>query len=978
MKTTLVALAASFAATASPAQIAGAELAPQFRWKPLPEIRWKTHGGARIERGVMTVSLDVPGTAYAEAELDLSEYDGKAFEIAAIVETKDVRDAQVSHGGFSFCTSYLDIEMGGNRTWPHSPKLPSDFGPSETIFTDRSDKVRGKPILQIGLFRARGVVRCDLSTLRIREPPPLVALRNQGRIVTYPDRISKMPPMRGVSIAKMNGDAWDNLESWGARLVRYHMDMPRQSTATNYEAYAESYRAAAERHFENVARILDEAHAHGMKVILVGHSAGGDCKASAGDPPAWNRDKRMFHDKRYADLFVWFWERIAERFAKRTEDIYGYDLMNEPRHLSPAIEGGDLVSLMERTARAIRKIDPDTPIVVESMHGDPDWFRSLSALDLDNVIYSVHSYNPHDFTHQAIYEENAPEYKWPDESRGWNREFIRRRLQPVIDFQREHRARILVGEFSAVAWADGAGDYLRDSISLFEELGWDWVYHEYREYRGWNVEIETEGRGRNARVFPSQDNPRKRALLDGLSKGNPIDPPGMAAEENENTPGAADARKGILPSRADATSSVDWSSAMLVGSLNRDCPFFAPGEEMVFTITLEGVVGDIPRDTYFVDWERRGDDGLTKSGRAPLPAPGAPLVLRTKSDRPGFIRISANVVTADGKRVRKEHPWEPRVFFQGGAAVAPETLGPGSEPTDYDKFWDEQMARLDAVPVQAELTPVPCKDTGVRLYAVRIVCAGPRPVTGWLTVPADASATNRYPVEVRWRGASREDQPAPSKGPHDRIQFESNGHGFELGRGAEYVAEFFRNVENPGFSYGFDPKSNEHRETSYWLGMILRAVRAVQWAETIPEWDGKNLFLGGGSQGGWNALHAASHCPRVSKCNVSIVWGCDWTGQAEFGRMESGYRPKCWFADMAYFDPVFAARRIRCPVRIGGARLGDYVSPPSSLAVLYNVLSVPKQIVWRQGWTHGWNPEGMASFFVDDGYDAATSTPGGK
>ena len=54
------------------------------------------------------------------------------------------------------------------------------------------------------------------------------------------------------------------------------------------------------------------------------------------------------------------------------------------------------------------------------------------------------------------------------------------------------------------------------------------------------------------------------------------------------------------------------------------------------------------------------------------------------------------------------------------------------------------------------------------------------------------------------------------------------------------------------------------------------------------------------------------------------------------------------------------------------------ISKASSLAVLYNELRVPKQILWCQGWTHGWSPPGMAKFKVDDGYAAATAKPDGK
>lgn len=427
---------------------------------------------------------------------------------------------------------------------------------------------------------------------------------------------------------------------------------------------------------------------------------------------------------------------------------------------------------------------------------------------------------------------------------------------------------------------------------------------------------------------------------------------------------------------AAALAEVNWDSATLLGSLGRDCPFFKPGEEMAFSIWLDGAAGDIPKGIFFVDWERRGDDGRTESGRAPLPTRDAPLVIRTSCDSPGFVCVEANVVTADGRRVRKNHRWEPRVFFMGGAAVSPEALRPGTEPADYDEFWSAQDAALADVPVAAELTPTPCPDGKVRLYAVKIACAGPNPVTGWLTIPAGASATNRLPAEVSYRGASTADHLPPSSPPHDRIRFESNGHGFDLGRGDEYVRGFFASVSKPGYGYGFDPDSNSHRESSYWLGMALRAIRALEWIATLPEWDGANLSLSAGSQGGWQALMAASRFHRVTKITTSVTWGLDWTGQAEFKRLKSTYRPNCWFPEMAYFDAVFAARRVTCPVEIAGAGLGDYVSPPSSLAVLYNVLEVPKKITWNQGCTHGWHPKGMANWTVDGGFDAAMGIGG--
>ena len=69
---------------------------------------------------------------------------------------------------------------------------------------------------------------------------------------------------------------------------------------------------------------------------------------------------------------------------------------------------------------------------------------------------------------------------------------------------------------SAIAWAPGADQYLRDCISLFEEYGWDWTYHAFREWGPWSVEHETATPGRPS--VPAADTPRKRALLEGLRR----------------------------------------------------------------------------------------------------------------------------------------------------------------------------------------------------------------------------------------------------------------------------------------------------------------------------------------------------------------------------------------------------------------------------------------------------------------------------
>ncbi len=419
-----------------------------------------------------------------------------------------------------------------------------------------------------------------------------------------------------------------------------------------------------------------------------------------------------------------------------------------------------------------------------------------------------------------------------------------------------------------------------------------------------------------------------------------------------------------------ASFAINWDNAWIRGTTPGGKVFFEPNEEMAFSLTLEGVKEALPADTYFVDWERRGDDGMTERGRAPLPFPKDGLVLKTKSAKPGFVCLEANVVTKDGKRVPKNHRWEKRVFFQGGAGVRPDEIPMATEPADYDAFWAGCLKELDAVPLTAEMTPVPCQDAAVKLYAVKIACAGPQPVTGYLTIPVAASATNRLPITAAYRGASQEEQLVPSSGPHDRISMLINPNGYELGRGPAYVKQFFKDVSEPGYGYGMGPKSNEKKETSYWKWCALRAIRYLQWIKTLPEWNGRELVISGGSQGDWQCYHAAAHVPGVTRMDGNGSWGGDWTGQAEFKRLRSTYRPACWFPDMAYFDPVFAAKRISCPVNISFSGLGDYVSTPASLTLIYRNLKGPKKITYVQGSTHGWRPSGMQRCEVEDGFDA--------
>jgi len=185
--------------------------------------------------------------------------------------------------------------------------------------------------------------------------------------------------------------------------------------------------------------------------------------------------------------------KIARRF-KGNPAVWGYDLVNEPvQNVLPKAGEPDYLGIQVLAAKAIRKVDPDTPIIIEVDQWDSaEGFKYIEPVDVSNVVYQVHNmYHPGNFTHQGVHG-NKVGISYPGKINGveTDKEMLRGHLAPVREFQLAYNVQIYVGEFSAIRWApnDSAARYLSDCIEIFEEYGWDWSYHAFREWDGWSLE----------------------------------------------------------------------------------------------------------------------------------------------------------------------------------------------------------------------------------------------------------------------------------------------------------------------------------------------------------------------------------------------------------------------------------------------------------------------------------------------------------
>lgn len=355
----------------------------------------------------------------------------------------------------------------GGAAYPDIPRKRGtyDWFYSEIEFEIPSESEKLE--LTLGIQNCAGKVWIDDVKLE------LIAPREEITYVPYNVPLQKTPVLRGVmSGNKLEEKDFQDLKTWNVNFMRYQMLPPRSLDRSSREDFS----AWIDSEIQKIDILIPRAQQNGIRLLLDLHGGPGtNSNAVRNNILSWNKDDQ--------DTFVQAWERIARHY-KNNQVIFGYDLLNEP---SVAGENRDVPSwqeVAERTVHAIRAIDPLKPIIIEpSEGGSPQGFVSLRPIQAEHLIYSVHFYDPHSYTHQT------DQLKEPIVFDG-GKEYIRMRLAPVLYFQKKYNVPILVGEFSASAWAPDAHEYLRQCIEVFEEYGWDWVYHAFRESHWWDVELE--------------------------------------------------------------------------------------------------------------------------------------------------------------------------------------------------------------------------------------------------------------------------------------------------------------------------------------------------------------------------------------------------------------------------------------------------------------------------------------------------------
>jgi cephalosporin-C deacetylase-like acetyl esterase len=150
---------------------------------------------------------------------------------------------------------------------------------------------------------------------------------------------------------------------------------------------------------------------------------------------------------------------------------------------------------------------------------------------------------------------------------------------------------------------------------------------------------------------------------------------------------------------------------------------------------------------------------------------------------------------------------------------------------------------------------------------------------------------------------------------------------------------------------------------NYYKRVYLGCIRAVDYIFTLDEFDGENIGVTGGSQGGALSIVTASLDDRIKYLTCAFPALCDLTGYLEDRAGGWPHMFKNEFTNKPdkietskYYDVVNFARSINIPGLYTWG-FNDNVCPPTSMHAAYNVITASKELYLVQETAHWGYPE---------------------
>lgn len=376
------------------------------------------------------------------------------------------------------------------------------------------------------------------------------------------------------------------------------------------------------------------------------------------------------------------------------------------------------------------------------------------------------------------------------------------------------------------------------------------------------------------------------------------------------------------------------SALHLVVTLDRPDWRYRIGDSATFTVALDRAGRDVPGARVIVEV---GPERMRATRTDTVTVTGRGITRRGALGVPGFLRATARVII-DGAEYSE----------MATAAFDPERIDASiTMPADFQEFWTRAIAQARRVPLLPVMTRLPERSTSdVDVYHVSFQNhrAGSR-LYGMLSVP---TKPGKYPAMLVLPGAGvRPYFPSVATARLGVIHLAIGIHGIPVDRDSLLYNELRATA-----LAGYSSSGAEDRDAYYYKRVIVGVLRAGDFLHNLPQFDGRNYVVQGGSQGGGLAIIAGALDPRVKAIASSYPAMADQPG---YLRGRAGGWPHM-FADtlrvkakaekletIRYYDVVNFARLLKVP-GVYAWGFNDTTVPPTSMYAAYNLITAPKEV----------------------------------
>jgi len=299
---------------------------------------------------------------------------------------------------------------------------------------------------------------------------------------------------------------------------------------------------------------------------------------------------------------------------------------------------------------------------------------------------------------------------------------------------------------------------------------------------------------------------------------------------------------------------------------------------------------------------------------------------------------------------------------RGTAGFEPEKIVPTAQmPGDFDEFWSNAIQYNARLPLKLNMRLLPERcNSKVNVYEIdyQNYHEGGK-MYGILCMP---KAPGKYPALLRVPGAGIRPYTGHVPGAENGyITLDLGIHGIPVTM-ENYVYE---NI-GKGALHNYQYIGWENRDKVYYKRVYLGCVKAVDVIFSLSEFDGENLVVQGGSQGGALSVVTGALDKRVKGVIAVFPALCDLTGVlhdrasgwpaifSDTNELASLRELKA--QNTQYYDVVNFARHLKVPGFYSWG-YNDTTCPPTSTYAAYNVITAPKTLFLAEETGHGAYPE---------------------